>query len=747
MVDNPITRGDNNPNTQAALQQTTNNLVFKGSPSFETVVIGNPDPQNTTLDPDPDRPVSQFVLETCNIPFNQPVLGGSLPGYDIRNQDATSMLRLSLATELLDDPPPGSSRTGPGGFAEVEIDPFGIARFYIVGRSPATGLDVRYCIPTGQLINDANMVIVRGYDPPITRELRDSFDGMKNAEYFGYDDCANQTCEQEANSKYATIAYDDPALDQQYNDDIINSYEIKAFESLLGYIVDFDVNNGNPTPTGVRISFGDSYKEYIRIDSELFKRSVVDGTIPISNTFNGAGQGGGVIGAGRSPSAGVGGAAGSSVQATVTTVNENTGDCDVSTTTVVGSLVVLGNERFVRTNKYGEEESDFIGVTDIVFSGQKVFQVQEFVGGGPGFGGAGFAKTIIGTNKELISLQHGRNWTWTSRANGDVEINLFSVIDSDYTALICRFYDDNPQVPPDFDWLEATKDDPNNPVVSTNQFRDYVCAIGDSLGYKVVSGEMCIIVERRRPSIDVYDPSGNAMSIANSIAITYTPIVLVDEPAPIAYASNQTFLQSIDEQSGAGGRTIPGTGIIDQTDGIRDNDPSTTQDFDESELSILQDNVNGTTIDITLPFLDEQESLQVAQNFLSQQSETVTTTSVVLGPDSTPRLGDVFTDSSGNTSIINEINYSYQDGSQYLITVTTGPRYLTAGSFNDSQYQLQTEDVTKEGTIIQDYGDGATYVCRLRGGDEVTALSFVLEDISVGDKCQVRIFNNPVENI
>jgi hypothetical protein len=118
-----------------------------------------------------------------------------------------------------------------------------------------------------------------------------------------------------------------------------------------------------------------------------------------------------------------------------------------------------------------------------------------------------------------------------------------------------------------------------------------------------------------------------------------------------------------------------------------------------------------------------------------------------LGPDSTPRLGDTFTDDNGNTSTINEINYSYSDASQYLITVTTGPKYITTGSFNNSQYQLQTEDVTKEGTIVQDRGDGATYVVRLRGGDETVALSFILEDIGVGDKCQVRIFNNPVEKI
>lgn len=754
---NPITAGANNPETQNVLSTTLEDqLVIKGQPNYQTVVVGNQSPVNQTLDPDPDRAVSQLVLETCGIPFNQPILGGSLPGYDIRNQDATSMLRLSLSTELLTDPPPGSARVGPGGFAEVELDPDGIARFYIVGADltgslPTNQIDIRYCIPTGQLVNGANMVIVRGYDPPITRELRDSFDGLKNKEIMNYADCAEETCEQPQNDKFATISYDDPALDQSYNDDIINSYEIKAFESLLGYIVDFDAPED--TEGAVRISFGDTTKEYIKFPVSTFKRSIVDGTIPAEADLDTSGfqQGGSIT-------AGYGGSGFGASIADITRTNAD-GTCETSTTTLVGGTIILPASRFLRLNKFGENESDFLGVQDILFSGQKVFQVSEFAGGGPGFGGAGYAKSILNTNKELIQLQHGRNWTWTTSPGTDGEdviINLFYLIDSEYTKVISQFYFAQPAAYPGFKWYEVTKDVQNTPNdqlentpadISSAGFQDYIAGIGDSLGYKALNGEMCVVVERRRPSIDVYDPRGNALSIANQIALTYTPIVLVDCPAPIAYASNQTTLSSIDETTGGNGRIIDGTGIIDQTDGIRDSDPSTTQDFDESELSILQDNVNGTTIDITLPFLDEQECLDVAQTFLAEQTETVNSTSVVLGPDSSPRLGDTFTDSSGNTAIINEINYSYQDGSQYLITATTGPKYLTAGSFNSSQYQLQTEDVTKEGLIIQDYGDGATYVVRIRGGDEITALSFVLADISVGDKCQVKIFNNPVEHI
>ena len=620
--------GNTSPNPGTVFGQT----VPDSNPEYQTIVLGNPNPENQLLDPDPTKSAAQLVLATFNIPFNTPVLGGSLPGYDIRNQDATTILKLSLATELLDSPPEGSGRTGNAGFAEVEIDGDGIARFYIVGEQAAQNLDVRYCIPTGQIVNSADLVIVRGYDPPIRRELREPFDGLKNKEFMAYDDCAVDTCEQDHNSRYATISYDDPALDQTYQDDIVNSYEIGAFESLLGYIVDFDISPDPETVPGLRISFGDSTKEYIRFDATLFKNSSVEGNLSLDD-FTPV-TGGSVLGAGRADGQGAGGSAGSSVPATITTVNETTGECTVTQSTLVGSLILLDAGRFKRLNKFGREESDFIGVQDIVFSGQKVMAI---------FTSPFSINPLIKPQKELISLQHGRNWTWSTDENENVEINLFSIIDNEFTQTVCNLYSapNNLISSSSFNGIfEATTDAPSDTTqLTTAEYRNtYVCAIGDSLGYKVVNGEMCIIVERRRPSIDIYDPRGFAMQVASSISVTYTPIVLIDEPPPIAYASTQSSLQSIDEQTGSGGKTIPGEGIIDQTDGIRDNDPSTTQDFDESELSILQDNTSGSTIDVTLPFCTDTECLEIARNFRDLQNEVVVSTSVVLGPDSTPRL-------------------------------------------------------------------------------------------------------------
>jgi len=705
-----------------------NTIIESGDPDFQTIVIGNPDPQNQIIDPDPTKPVSQLVFETFNIPFSLPVLGGDLAGLDIRNQDATTMLKVSLAAELR-DPPNGNS-----GFAEVELDEFGIGRFYMVGADDASNLDIRYCIPTGQITNPADLVIVRGYDPPVTRELRTSFDGLKNKEIMAYEDCATDSCDEEAVKKYATLTYDDPALDQTYLDDIVNSYELQAFESILGYIIDLDMPIDNEDVPGLKITFGDTTKEYIKIDSVLFSRSAIDvDTIGLEDfqqhtrgTVIGAGEGGG-----------------SPVPSTITTVNETTGECTDSETTLIGSSVVLLADRFRRLNKFGRYESDFLGVVDVVFSGQKIVLLQVF-GGAAGINGR--ITVYVRPRKELVSLQHGKNWTWTEQPNGNVEIELFSMVDSDIANQVCTTYTNPESVvnanAPSVELRVVTTDDTSIAEEEGREaFDPLVCNIGDVLGYRAVNGEMCLVIERRRPSIDVFDPRGTAAEVANQITVTYTPIILVDEPAPIGYASTSS-LSSID-----GTKTIAAEGIIDQADGIIDADPSTTQDLEDSELSILQDNTSGSTIDITLPFCIDTECLQIARNFLGLQNRVVSTTSMVLGPDSTPRLGQRVIDSGGNDSIINDISYSYTDASQYLITVTTGPEFQGAGSFNDSKYQLKTEEVTREGVIIQDAGNGAEYTVLVEGFGELVALSMILEDISVGDKCQVRIYNNPVEHI
>jgi len=735
-------------------------ILESGDPNFESVIPDIFTPVNDLIDPIAEVPVSQLVLDTFGIPFIGAALGGTLPGQDIKNQDPATILKLSLATELLDPLSGGSS-----GFAEVEIAPDGFARFYVVGAQVAANLDFRYCIPTSQITIPADLVIVRGYDPPPSRELRTTFNGLKNAEVMDYKDCAAGSCEERAVGKFATVSYDDPLLDQVYLDDILNSYELEAFETLMGYIVDLDMPDGVDPDSpnfraGLKITFGDTTREYITVTARLLNNFVqITGDDPLGRLLGVTGlSGGGSISGPISATAG----SSTTIPVLVTTVDETLGECTTNQLSIVGSKVAIPVSRFQRLNKFGNLESDFIGVEEIVFVGRKVVRLVQ-LGGAAGATGL-FDVLVVEVRplKELITLQHGKNWVWDVDADGNVEVQLFSIVEDEFGADVCATY--TGQV--GFQGLDAAEnqilrttdqaplligggadDTPGTGVaeeVNTDFLNRMICNIGDRLGYEAVDGNLCIVVDRKRPSIDIFDPQNGAGQLAEDFVngifgVRYTPIVIVDPPAPIAYAATGP-LSNADLS-----KTIAAEGLIDQADGIVDADPTTTQALEDSELSILQDNTNGATIDVTLPFCTDQECVEIAKNFLAEQSQEIITQSIVLGPTSEPNLGDVMPDGSG--SIINEISYSYSDSSQYLITISTGPKYLTGGSFNDMKYQLRTEDVTREGVIVQDVGNGAEYVVRVEGFGEITALSFIVDDMSVGDKVNVRIYNNPVERI
>ena len=713
-------------------------ILEEGDPNYvDLLQVGPTHPQNELLDEDPDQPLSTFILNEFGIPFDAGFAfkGSSLPGYDIKNQNASTMMKLALLTELIG-----------GRFIEIEIDEFGIARYYTVGTAPASDIDVRYCVPTSTINQPINLVIVRGYDPPPVQELRTSFDGLKNKELMAYEDCAQDSCEESFVARYATISYDDPLLDQQYLDDVKNSYELKAFESLVGYLVDLDLPDNVDNIPGFRITFGDTTKEYIRVDATIMNNSV--GAVGASDALGDQQGDAGKRGFSSFGDAGIvsqpgqqGNRSGGNVPIVINIINEsninNLPTCGAVLDSIAGGLITFPKERFIRENKFGRLESDFIGITDVVFAGNKI---KSFTASPGGFGIGSSIFWVVDPNKDLVELSHGRNWTWTvNTTTEDIEVYLFSILEDARAAVTCQVYS-NPELfssstAPTQDLVYAYSNNLIDRFPAANE--EFICNIGDDLGYWNASGKMCVVVERRRPSIDIFDPLGNASTIADEIAITYTPVIMVDTPPPVTYAANK-ILSSIDQT-----RTIPSTGVIDQTDGIVDQDPTTTQDLEESETSILQDNTDGFTLDISLPFCEEDDCLLIAQQLLALQEEDVRTNSIILGPDSNPRLGQLMPDGS----VINEISYSYSDSSQYLITLATGPKYQTVGGFNDSKYQLQATDVTKEGVVIQDAGNGAEYVVRVDGFGEITALTMILDDISVGDRVNVKIHNNPVEHI
>ena len=113
--------------------------------------------------------VAQKLLESFDIPIYGAIPDGSktgLPGYDIDDQDALSMLKLALASYLTD-----------GKLVDVNINGDGLAEFTVVAESggsspnPSIQLSLRSCIPTYNFEEKNSVVIVSGYDAPPERVM------------------------------------------------------------------------------------------------------------------------------------------------------------------------------------------------------------------------------------------------------------------------------------------------------------------------------------------------------------------------------------------------------------------------------------------------------------------------------------------------------------------------------------------------------------------------------------------------
>ena len=195
---------------------------------------------------------------------------------------------------------------------------------------------------------------------------------------------------------------------------------LAAFESLLGYLIDLDMPDIDDN-TGLKITFGDTSKEYYTFAASNLNASVLGGKLidENGNPTTILSQGGSLS---QSVNTGAGG--GTAVTAIVTEVNARGDKCTINEVALSGSSITIAAERFKRLNKFGVDESDFVGVVDVVFSGRKVRDLTTSPGA-PSFGINGIVRTRVRDNKELITLDQGKNWTYEVNGAGDITVNLF----------------------------------------------------------------------------------------------------------------------------------------------------------------------------------------------------------------------------------------------------------------------------------------------------------------------------------
>jgi len=241
---------------------------------------------------------------------------------------------------------------------------------------------------------------------------------------------------------------------------------------------------------------------------------------------------------------------------------------------------------------------------------------------------------------------------------------------------------------------------------------------GDS-GYVV--NKIIVAYEFDSPCIHVSDLRNDVSSDnLNLVKFIEYPIKMIDRPAPV----------SMNGQA------------LDPSEAISDLDISTIEDLDNNNYTNAFNSLQKGDISINLPFLTQNECDSVSSTILDLANGRFNNNTYICSPNTRVSLGGTI---DGN--VINSISYSYQDSSQYFISVTTGPKWLGEGSWSTSVRHSRTESVTAEGTVERVSADNAScYVYIPRKEESLPCINGTKSIIHPGDKVSVTISNNPQGN-
>lgn len=402
--------------------------------------------------------VAVSVLTAHDIPIYGAVPPrGRLCGLDINNMAATDAVNLSVAENMKD-----------GKFYEVYCNADGFAYFTeVYPNPPQVNLDIRTCIPTTSVDQAVDLVIVRGYDTPPVREFKD----FESIEWLETDSLANYVTHCTDFKTEAWRAYKDPVLETQYKDGVENLYELQAFESLIGYVIDFDAS------TDINVKYSHSNTTIKNVPIDRGSAASFTGSLEVCN------EGG------------------------------------LSTVSYTGFRQNLGN--FEAIDKFGGPWPQFLGVQGVYAVAYEVTSIVS----NPGATGAVQSSIHYNVkNKPKFVSLPASNWHWElDNAGGGVVFVYQPVVANDpLSNILDGFYD-----------TASYSYEGDSTVREGHPNGTFLAHIGGA--WLLLVQSLWAAVELDRPSWHVTDPSGNAVNLINALSIRYQPIVVTDIPAPVAY--------------------------------------------------------------------------------------------------------------------------------------------------------------------------------------------------------------------
>lgn len=611
--------------------------------------------------------VAAQVLTACGIPQGAHAGsgGGSLSGVDIKRMDAMAAIKASLFESIIG-----------GSLLELIVDHTGVAKIVEVGAGSASLSDVYYTIQSYSFRNNSSAVMVTGGTPLPERSVGGYIELLStsfNVKYWQAD-VIMSACAMANLKRFVTITYDDPHRSSNYNDGIDNLYNVtNPFESVVGYA--YDVENGTDDPY-VEITHSDKATVPIRVSGlgvlAITELAAADYTNEDKDCMRGLGS-------------------------TVT--------CGAGAVT----LEIPSELRF--ESRVHNSVDKFLGVSSVYVVGYKATM--------------GF---LPKTDTDSMSVPSSSNvdvWIIPEDTTLDIvklDEGKHYAVGYDSSEVCIQFAD---RAPLDMQGICGEGVEVLIPswVASNDSFSQTVDLLPLNESEVIVVTEIWAAIDIDSPCINIFDPKGSAMDIAESMSIRIAPIKLIKNPAPVGYNGSS----------------------VDLKDGVADHDPTTTQDFQSSAIENAMDAMNGKVgMSVTMAcFTSESEVATFSGNLQNlYDGDSGVSTVFLCGPGSHAEPGD-----SCGGGIVNSVEYRYNDSASATVSIETGPKFASnfVGSVSGGTYSKAVESVTLMGTVVGDCGNGSHYTVFLEGIGRTEAMSGVIDIIRVGDIVSVSVNNNPVE--
>ena len=628
--------------------------------------------------------LASTVLNYYGLPTNGS-FGGGIDNLDIKQMDALSVIKLSLLDASAKE----------NKLLELIINEEGEAECKAAGEYSGEITDRYHTIQTMSYNEKCSGVMVTGGKPMSYRkQLKWSNIWGEDKYIYDTDQMNNSSCVSDVFNQYVSIVFPDPHMDSSYEDGIDNLYENEIgegnpYDNIIGYVYYHKVN-----------------PDYFNVDTTV--NLVQECSIPLLMGEDG-----------DPPSVG-------KLQRIVIedkALHESGCWSESNIKIPIEDAVEIKiPERFRFESVRGTKVDGFKGISKVYVIGQEVekFEVgpKTFEGSvveNPKSDDCNIYASIEDTAMKPFLLEEGKHYVilYPDR-DGDsypephVVFANNAVLDNpadfgDETTLyinkMCGYYKEN-----NVDTIEN------------------ICFLPTGLDSGIIIDQIWVVVDLEMWAIKIHDPYGLAKEIANTLTFLISPMIEVNEPAPVAFNGS----------------------LLDMTSSIVDHDPTTAQNLEDTEFeAALEEMSGGGGLTLSLSFLDEDGAEDLSETLYDyMNSGDGQETAHICGPNCNPKIGGY----GPNGGIVNSITYSYSDNNSYTISVSEGQKIQQDfAQISGGLVMKADEEMSAKGTIIQDLGNHIHFKVRIDGFGERIAMNSCPEILRVGDKVSCTVHNVPVE--